>query len=304
MVFDISKDYIGIFSPSSYISEENLAGGVKELEKFGFKIKIHPQTIKQLRKTQSAGTHEEKISAFYELLEDNEVGAIMAARGGNRSLHYLDKIDYSLLDKYPKPLIGSSDFTSILNGAYTCCKNPRKDTFGAMVYSIFLNRNEKDSQEQLTYLKNILAGEKIEYPNKNAKIIKEGKAVGKMLGGTQSVFQAMMGTNFFPDMDNAILFLEDVGEQVSRIDRMFAQLKLSGVLSKISGLVIGNYLLGDETGRKFGFSIEEILIEHTKGLNIPVVMDMDFGHEKYIYPIKYGGKAYLNARENNVKLEF
>ncbi len=304
MAFDIDKDYIGIFSPSSYISEESLAGGVKELEKFGFKVKIHPQARKQLGKTQSAGTFEEKIKAFYELLEDDEVGAIMAARGGNRSLHYLDKIDYSLLDKYQKPLIGSSDFTSILNGAYTCCKKPRKDIFGPMAYSIFLNRNEEDSQKQLSYLKNILIDEKIEYPIHKAKIVKEGKAVGKMLGGTQSVFQAMIGTDFFPDMDNAILFLEDVGEQISRIDRMFAQLRLSGVLSKISGLVIGNYLSEEETGRKFGFSLEDILIEHSKGLNIPIVMDMSFGHGEYLYPIKYGKKAYLEAKGSNIKLEF
>ena len=297
MTFNIEKDHIGIFAPSSFIEPERLEGGIKALESFGFKVKTHKQASNQLGQTQSSGTHEEKLSALYDLLQDNEVGAIMITCGGNRSLHYLDLIDYNMLDKFPKPLIGISDFTTILNAAQSQCKNQRNDILGPVLTLLYKNKETENIKLQIEQLKETLAGKKIIHPTNNAKIVKTGKAIGKTTGGTQSVFQALMGTKYFPNLTNKTLFIEDIFEETSRIDRMFAQLRLSGELSKISGLVVGEYLLPKDSGRPFGFSIEDIVKEHTKELDIPIIINAPFGHGKNLFPIPFGKEAYFEVND-------
>lgn len=277
-------DKIGVMAPSSHVELCDLDKAGTVLENKGFKVFIHPQSLARLQ--QSAGSHAEKIAALHELFADPSVKAIIAAGGGNRALHLLDKIDYNLIEENPKILMGFSDVTALLNAIYA---KTGLTTYHGPVFKKLAD------YEPLDAMLAVLAGEKATYDLRPARVIREGEARGPMIGGNLCLFQYLCGTAFMPDADGAILFLEDCNEELSRIDRMLLHLRRMGVLERICGLLLGEFSDMKDTGRPFGFTLEDLVREHTDGLNIPIVMDAPFGHGKNLPVFPVGGMARLTA---------
>ncbi len=285
-------DLIGIMSPSSTVVAPDLVAGIEILESRGFMVEVHPQTYMQNHS--SAGTHADKINALHDLYGKKEIRALIASGGGNRALHLLDQIDYGHIRRHPKIIMGFSDVTALLN-AFNA--RAAMTTFHGPVLK-WLSRTV-----DLDHNFDLLSGKKVSYPIDQAEIIHTGTAHGPLIGGNLTVFSHLIGTRYMPKIDGSILFLEDINEEISNLDRLFLRLRRTGVLDRISGLVLGQFTDPKDTGKKpFGFSLEEIFREHTQGLKIPIITNAPFGHTDMLYTMPVGCPARLSVRRQGHKL--
>jgi len=276
---------IAVIAPSSRGTPDD--AGAKILESRGFRVAIHPQNY--ATENQSAGPAAQRAMTIMEVFGDENVGAIMAARGGNRAMHTLPFLDFSLITFNPKPLIGFSDGTALLNAIYA-----KTGMIG--YHGPTLSRIAKAQQHELDQMIACLQGKASRVELDNASTINGGKATGPMIGGNLSVFAALCGTPFMPNVDGAILFLEDIGDQLSRYDRMLAQLRLAGVFDRVAGIMFGVMAAdGDSAMTPFGFSADDIIREHVKNLKVPVVMNAPFGHSGPLPTFPVGGIAELDT---------
>ncbi len=279
-------DTIGVMAPSSFVEQSDIEKSKVVMEERGYEVFIHEQTY--ARHNQSAGTAAEKLDALHELYVRENIKAIWAAGGGNRCLYLLDGLDYELISKNPKPLIGFSDITAPLNAIYA---NTGIPGFHAQV---FKNLHGFD---QLDDTLDFLTGGNSSMLLDQAEVLNPGTASGILIGGCLSLFHYLPGTNDCPNLQDAILFLEDTGDQLSRFDRMFAQMKRMGVFEQISALALGEFHDLKDGARPFGFTLKDITLELTEGLDIPVVMNAPFGHGANLFPMPIGRKATLDTHK-------
>lgn len=285
-------DTIGVFAPSSWVERDDIEKSTALLEAKGYKVFVHPQTYE--RENQSAGTILQKALAFQGLWQRKDIKAIWTAGGGNRCLHLIDTINFERLKKTPKILIGFSDVTALLNAI-----NAKTDitTFHGPVFK------NLHKYEQLDHLLQILNGDTdIQYPISDAQIIKSGEASGKLIGGNLSVFQYLPQTfsdDFYKD---SILFLEDCNEELSRMDRMLLHLRKINVLNSVKAIIFGQFTNIPESGKPFGYSLKDIIEEHTHDLDIPVLCDLPFGHGKNLYTFPIGCDATIDTDTKSFKL--
>jgi muramoyltetrapeptide carboxypeptidase len=284
-------DTIGVMAPSSYVEKDDIEKSKALLEQRGYKVFVHPQTYE--RHNQSAGNELQKTLALQGLWQRADINAIWAAGGGNRALNFLDSINFNALKKKPKIFIGFSDVTALLNGIYA---HTGLTTFHGPVFKLVHKHAELD------HLLGLLAGQKVLYPLQSAEILKPGKAQGKLIGGNLSLFQYLPQTLPGKFWKNAILFLEDAGDELSRFDRMLLHLKRIGVFKDINGLLLGDFTLAKETGRPFGFTLSDLIHEYTDELNIPIILNAPFGHGKTLFTFPLGTKASLNTENKSLKL--
>ncbi|MGB0718969.1 MAG: S66 peptidase family protein [Bdellovibrionales bacterium] len=278
---------IGVFAPSSYIEKDDIDTAAAVVKAYGLDVFVHPQTY--ARYNQSAGTQAEKLAALHDLYRDDLIDIIWAAGGGNRALHIVDDIDYDFIAAHPKPMVGFSDVTALLN-AITA-------KTGIINYHGPVFKSLPQHQE----LEAFLSGD-FTMPLGDAKIINAGHAEGTLFGGNLSLFQYLPQTIKGDWPDGAILFLEDCNEELSRIDRMLLHLKRLGVFARAAGLVFGQFTDLQDSTRPFGFSLEDIIREHTCGLDIPIIMNAPFGHGAQNVPFAIGASAHLHADKAAVTL--
>ena len=285
-------DTIGIFAPSSYVLEEEIQKSKAFIEKKGFKAFIHPQTYE--RHNQSAGTHLQKALAFQGLWQRDDIQAIWAAGGGNRALHLIDMINFKKIKDKPKILIGFSDATALLNAVYA--HTSITTLHGPVFKNLYKHKETKELFE-------LLEGKVTTIPFNKKNILNSGKAKGHLLGGNLSVFQYLPQTLPGKFWKDGILFLEDCNEELSRLDRMFLHLRRLGILKEIKGLLIGQFTDIPESGTPFGYTLSDIIEEHTEGLDIPIIMDMPFGHGKKLYPLPIGSKISLDTCKTSIEIK-
>ena len=284
-------DTIGVMAPSSYVEKDDIEKSKALLEKRGYKVFVHPQTYE--RKNQSAGDELQKTLALQGLWQRTDINAIWAAGGGNRAMHFMDSINFNAIKKKPKIFIGFSDVTALLNGIYA---NTGLTTFHGPVFK------QVHKHAELDHLLGLLSGQKASYDLKGAETVHSGKAQGKLIGGNLSLFQYLPQTLPGKFWKNSILFLEDAGDELSRFDRMFLHLKRIGVLKDIKALLLGDFSVSKDSGRPYGFSLEDLVHEYTDELNIPVVMNAPFGHGKNLYTFPIGVKAEINTENKSLNL--
>lgn len=281
-------DTIGVMAPSSRPDHATIDRAIAELEDHGYRAYVHPQTWSE--DGQSAGTAEDKAMALHDLLRDPAIDGIVFARGGNRAGFMLEHLDYRLIARHPKVMMGYSDVTVLLNAIY-------HKTGLVGFHGPLLQRFAKPlADAQLTQCFDLLRGKKPAIGLKGSRVLRPGKAHGTLLGGNLSVLCSMIGTKWQPRFDDSILFLEDIGDELSRYDRMFQQLRNAGILEKISGLLLGDFSDTKDTGiLPFGFTLDEIALNALGGRNIPVVAGAPFGHGTDLYTIPVGAEARLTA---------
>ncbi len=279
-------DTIGVFAPSCWVEKDDIEKSAKALEDHGFKTFIHPQTYE--REHQSAGTTLQKALAFQGLWQRLDINAIWAAGGGNRCMHLIDTINFDKLKDKPKPLIGFSDVTALLNSVTA--------KTGITTYHgpVFKNLHR---YKQLDHLINLLGGNNAQYPITKDNILNAGQAKGRLFGGNLSLFQYFTGEH----LKDAIIFLEDCNEELSRIDRMMLHLKRQNVFSNAKALIFGDFTNLQDSTTPFGYTLKDIIMEHTAGLEIPMLYDMPFGHGKNLYTIPIGQEATLDTEKLSFK---
>ncbi len=276
-------DTIGVMSTSCHVDEKSVLQAKGFIESQGYQAFIHPQTYAKCN--QSAGTAQEKADAFNELFASPEIKAIFSSRGGNRASTFLDKIDYGTAKINPKTLIGYSDLTALTNAIHA------KTGLISFHGPLFRELETHHDYEQML---SILSHETSDIDLSNCQVLKGGNAQGKIFGGNLSVFQGLIGTPYMPDLTGAILILEDVADHISRYDRMFCHLKNAGLLKNLSALIIGSFSnMKDSDTNPFGFSLEDIILEHTDGLDIPILTNAPFGHADRLITMPIGANATL-----------
>ncbi|HQX27822.1 MAG TPA: LD-carboxypeptidase, partial [Alphaproteobacteria bacterium] len=231
--------------------------------------------------------------ALQGLWQRADITAIWAAGGGNRAMHLLDSINFEAMKRKPKILIGFSDVTALLNAVTA---NTGIPTVHGPVFK------NLPGYKQFDHLLDLLAGKKILYPWNKIKVLSPGKAEGPLIGGNLSIFQYLPKTLPGEFWKDSLLFLEDCGEELSRVDRMLLHLRRSGILKDAAGIIMGQFTDSKDTGRPFGFTLEEIIREHTESLGVPVVMNAPFGHGKDLYAFPVGVKAALDTQKKTLKL--
>ena len=283
-------DTIGVMSTSCHVKRENIITATNFMEAEGYKVFVHEQTFNQ--SNQSAGTTQEKTDALHDLFKNKEIKAILGSRGGNRASTMLDKLDYDLIQANPKIITGYSDVTALTNAIHA--------KTGLITFQSPLFR-ELPTHKDFRFMLNVLEGKQTTVDLHDCAVIKDGQAEGKILGGNLSVLQGLIGTPYQPDFNGAILVLEDVADHISRYDRMFCHLRNAGILKSLSGLIIGSFSnMKDSEDNPFGFTLEDIVQEHTHGYNYPILMNAPFGHEGLLKTLPIGANATLK----NAQLSF
>lgn len=299
-------DTIGIVSPSSAIFEtEPYEIAIETFEAMGLKVKLGE--FVNNRYGHLAGTDEERAGELTAMFKDPEVDAIIALRGGSGAARILDKIDYDVIAQNPKIFIGYSDITALHMAIYAKTKlvtfhGPLAvSTWNRFSYSIF--KNILFDREAVLLENPKSTGDNLVQVNNRIRTIRPGKASGILLGGNLSVLTGIMGSEYMPLLwENKILYLEDVGEQIYAVDRMMSQLKLGGVLEKISGFVFGK-CSDCKPGGGFGsLTLEEVIDHYIKPLNIPAYSGAMIGHISDNSTIPNGIGAEINADEGTIQL--
>jgi muramoyltetrapeptide carboxypeptidase len=252
------------------VDQDLLAAGVGELRRLGFAVRVPAEIGARTRFT--AGSVARRIDELTGLFEAEEVRAVLCARGGAGALQLLSSLDLDRLLAHPKPLVGYSDVT-VLHQALNA---QGLVTFhGPMVARDFSTRGY--DRESLWHA---LTGEGSPYASGLDDLIalRPGSATGTLRGGCLSMLAALAGTPWALRCEEAsVLFLEDVDEPPYRIDRMLRQLRASGGLEHVVGVVFGD-MRGCAPPIDADFSLEEVILEALEGLELPVALGLSSGH--------------------------
>jgi muramoyltetrapeptide carboxypeptidase len=280
-------DTIGITSPAGYISLEAIQPAKLLMERWGFKVKVGA-TIGR-RSFTFGGTDVERTADLQEMIDDPSLGAIMCGRGGYGFVRIIDDLDFSGLRKNPKWIIGFSDVTvfhSHLNRRVGMASLHSKmcNSFPDVWESA-----EPIQVDTILSIRAALTGEQMNYEVPYQKFNRMGTAKGQLVGGNLSILETLSGTPSAMLMKGKILFLEDTGEYLYSIDRMLWNLKRSGMLSGLSGLVIGNFKVkADDPEEEFGRTVYEIVLEKVNDYSFPICFDFPVGHQRNNFAIKSG----------------
>lgn len=289
-------DTIAITSPAGYTSAKETEPAVQQIESWGFKVKLGTTIGK--RHFTFGGTDEERLNDFQQLLDDRSVKAILCARGGYGFVRIIDKLNFTKFKTNPKWLIGFSDITVLHS-------HLNRNLGIASIHSKMCNsfpedwsKAEQIQIETILSLRDALNGVKMNYTapgNTNNRI---GTATGVLVGGNLKTIESLTGSKSDIRTAGKILFVEDTGEYLYSIDRMFWNLKRSGKLDHLAGLIVGGFKLKKDEGENdtvFGKTVEEIVLEKVKEYKYPVCFDFPVGHQKNNYALKCGVKHKLQV---------
>ncbi len=297
-------DKIAILSMASKPNDVYAKAGMKVLKEWGYTPVLAPNV--NAKHGSFAGTREERAADMLWALRNPEIKAIMSTRGGYGSIQQLQQIPLDTLAKYPKWIIGYSDITSVHSAMVTAGVMSIHAHMCGYLYeqevkNLFNDNPAPDSCSLA--LRNILAGGVPHYEVAPHKYNHLGKASGVLVGGNLSVFCGMIGSEYdFLKKDNIILFIEDVSENTSSVNRMIQQMKILGILDKVKGIVIGQFT-DYPAGADFK-KMEDMLAEELKGYKIPIAFNFPVGHVDENYPMIEGATVTLNVKKSCVTLTF
>lgn len=278
-------DKIGIISPASPMSSERLELGMKYLNQKGYETSLGKH-VRDMR-GYLAGTDEDRLKDIHSFFSDQSVKAIFSSRGGYGTSRLIDSLDYDLVKSNPKILMGYSDLTAIQLAIW---QRTGLITFSGPMVAVEMGQGIDDITENIMW-STLNTGRYdawlSSFPGESLKIINHGIAKGPLLGGCLSVVMNIIGTEYQPNFDDAILVLEDIGEEPYRIDRYLSQLRLAGILDQISGVIIAQFLDCDAEPGKPSLTIEEVILDYFSSRSIPVVSGLKYGHlpQKYTLPL-------------------
>jgi muramoyltetrapeptide carboxypeptidase len=291
-------DAIAVLSPASPPhgeKKEQYARGVQYLCDRGYRVAEGDHVFKEYGYL--AGSDQERSDDLNAMLSAPEIRAIICSRGGYGTPRLLDKIDYRAVKKNPKILVGYSDITCLQLALYA--KTGLISFSGPMV-AVEMGKGIQPLTEKyfwplLTSVKPVRM--KAAIPELQPVYYRRGIAEGRLLGGCLSLIAPLLGTEYQPDFSEAILILEDIGEEAYNIDRYLVQLKYAGILRQIKGLVLGQFLdVVDPEKSSPTLTLDEVIREYTSDLKIPIIANFPYGHNDVKYTLPIGCRVRLDAQ--------
>ena len=293
-------DTIGIVAPASSMDEASATRAIANLIRRGYKVRLSKGYLKA--RGYLAGSDKARAAEFNAFFADPTIKAILCLRGGYGSPRILDRLDYEMILKNPKILIGYSDITALLNGIHS--KTGLVVFHGPMAKEFSPGRGltpytEKYFWPAFTPSSKLFGDWGGPGPRGRAhlKTIRGGQAEGVLVGGNLSVLVSTIGTPYEPRSDDCILFLEDVSEKPFRIDRMLNQLRLSGKLGQYKGVLLGSFtgcLPLRQAGR---IGLLDVFDHYFANLGVPVLSGYAAGHQPDQATLPFGIRVHLDATE-------
>jgi len=280
-------DGVAVVAPSGPVLADDFAAGARVLES-RYQLRYHPTTLFAADGF-LAGSDDRRLAALVEAVRDPEARAIFMGRGGHGLLRIARQIDPELLRRHPKPIVGFSDGTILLA---TAARASVAAIHGPVVTQ--LGRLPEGDHRALFAL--------LESPAPTGLLVeleslRPGQAAGRLLGGNLEVFSRLLGTELLPNLDGAILFLEEVGERPYRVDRLLCHLELAGVFARVAGVVVGDLVGCTEPAdsRVASPSAVEVVRERLSRLPVPVAIGARVGHGDRNRALPYAVRAELDA---------
>ena len=300
-----SGDTVGMVLPaSSSLAADNIAWGREQLEALGFRVVLGRHVYD--RHGYFAGTDRDRAADLNRMFADPKIDGIFAYTGGWGSPRVLPHLDYDVIARNPKVLVGFSDITALLN---TIHERTGLVTFHGPVAGSTFNTYSADNFRRV-----VMTAEPaglLSAPEKRPNVLVDrvnriiriapGKASGRLAGGNLTLLAATMGTPYEFDTTGKIVFLEDVDEDIYRIDRMLTQLALGGKFDRAAGVVFGRCT--DCGSRGSGFSLEDVLRDRFGSLRIPVISGLSFGHIEDKLTLPVGIMATLDGDAGTLSID-
>ena len=283
-------DTVGVVAPAGKVDAAGLESGVDRLRDMGFRVRVGSSVHEVYRGM--AGEDRSRARDLLRMFSDPEVKAVLCARGGYGSARLIPFLDRELIRKNPKVFVGCSDVTILLLYLTQVCG--LLSFHGPMVAPHFGSPDSRLTQEQfLKVLTQPDAGARLPLPG--VRVLRSGRAEGCLMGGCLSILCSAIGTPYDFHTDDTILFLEDVSEPFYRIDRMLTQLKHTGRLLKVRGVLIGEMPdchPAHEEGR-----LEDIILEVLDDFEGPVLLGVPSGHGPQCLTLPLGIQARVTASD-------
>lgn len=291
-------DTIALVSPSGMtVDPFSLQVEKESMEALGLKVKLMPHA--GARHGHLAGTDDERAGDFNAAFADREVKAVICTRGGSGAARILPLLDYALIRRNPKVMLGFSDITAL-----HCALNARAGlvTFHGPGGASSWNRFNADQFRRVFFARELMQyrndddkGDELVQRANRTVTLHGGKAQGELVGGNLAVLTALAGSPYLPDFAGKVLFLEDVSEAPYRVDRMFSTLKLMGALDRIAGFIFGE-CTDCKPGDGYGsLSLPEILEHYIAPLKVPAYRGAMIGHIRQQFIVPVGGRVALDA---------
>lgn len=298
-------DTVRMVAPASAVLDRHHVLIAKEsFEALGFNVELGEHVFG--RHGYLSGTDQQRAEDVNKAFADDSVDAVIAVRGGWGCNRILPLLDYDMIRANNKVLLGYSDITSLMNALYV--KTGMVSFHGPNGFSYWADfqaqqfrdvimdgksttmRNYKEKEETLTMMSN------------RTTTVNSGTAQGVLVGGNLTVLTSLCGTPYFPDLKGKILMLEDVGENIYRIDRFLSQLQLAGHLEGVAGIVFGHCTECDPGGGFGSFTLHEVFEHYFKPLGVPTYTGAQFGHIRDNHILPVGHVVELDADAATLKL--
>lgn len=288
-------DTIGIVCPAGYLPAEKAQTCIQVLEQWGYRVKPGKTLGHQFH--YFAGTDDERLEDLQQMLDDEQVKAILCGRGGYGVSRIIDRLNFDRFRRHPKWIIGFSDITLLHAHIYSRLQTA---TLHAPMAAAF-----NDDGWQHVYVQSLklaLEGYAASYTCDTHPFNKAGDVTAPLVGGNLSLLAHMVGSPSEIDTRGKILFIEDVGEYIYNVDRMLLQLKRSGKLSGLAGLVIGAFSDMKDTTIPFGQTVDEVIRHQVHEYGYPVCFNFPVGHITENYALKIGAAYQLQVAPDGVQL--
>ena len=285
-------DTIYITAPAKAIEESVVLEAKKTLETWGLNVRVAPHCLG--RAAYFSGTDAERLADFQHGLDDPSIKAILCARGGYGCVRIVEELDWTAFQQNPKWIVGFSDVTVF---------HQKINQLGVeSIHGIMPLGFTEGSMEAKETLHKALFGESIILEASPVKENCMGTAKGSLIGGNMTIIYSLIGTELSYTFKNKILFIEDIGEHIYKVDRMLHAFKLAGIFNQISGLILGGFTEMEDTDVPFGKTFEELISEQVVNLGIPVAFNVPIGHIPDNQAVVVGRSVVLKVTEEKTTL--
>ncbi len=295
--FISAGDKVGIVAPARWVGKEDMEFFIGALEEEGWKAVTGSIYS---RHHQFSGSDEDRLRDLQQLLDDKEIKAVFCARGGYGTARLLDGIDLNEFARHPKWIAGFSDITAL----HSCIlmKTGKAVLHSAMPYTLRDAEGRDDSG--LASLFGVLQGEFPHYKVSPDELNRSGSGRGILLGGNLSVLYSLTGTVYQVPTKGAILFLEEVDEYLYHIDRMMLNLRMSGMLEQLNGLIVGGMTDMHDNQVPYGKNACEIIREAVEPYEFPVCFGFPAGHQSPNLALVLGRDVDLVVEAGSVSMDY
>lgn len=287
-------DCIGITCPAGFMAAEKAQTCINTLQRWGFEVMVG-KTLGSRSKNYFSANDDVRQNEMQAMLDDENIHAILCGRGGYGVTRIIDGLDFTKFKKKPKWIIGFSDITVLHAHLYTKIKV-------ASLHAPMASAFNDGENKYINAWHKAMIGKKAKYSCAAHPFNKPGTATAELVGGNLSLLVHLIGTPSDIITKNKLLFIEDIGEHIYNIDRMFYQLKRSGKLDNLVGLIVGGFTDMQDTERPFGKKVYKLIKDITEAYNYPVCFGFPVSHQTENYALKIGLPYTLKIGKNKTQL--